>query len=153
MAQPKAQPTRVINQGGNFVQSWGARVTPPATFSTAAVLPATAAAVTIPIVVSAAGFLIITASASGVTSALSDVSMVVKIDGVAVLAGSISSLSIAATFQVAWGIAVREPITAGAHTITLEFGHEAPGGPTLTIDPVTRPLQDSASLVVQEVAA
>lgn len=155
MAQPAAHPqstvTNVTNVVGNFVQSWGAKLLVP--FSTPAIAPVTATAVLLPIVVSAAGFLLIVASASGTyTPAGRAGIMVVAIDGVPVPSSWVSVFGLGAFENLSWAISIREPITAGGHVITVEFSGNGVIN-TLAIDPVANPFLDSVSLVVSEVAA
>ncbi len=132
-----------------FVQSFDARLTIP--FSTGVVLPATAIAVTLPIVVSAAGFLLINASASGRLSAPRLGAMIIRVDGVKVPDTAVSQDG-GVGVQLAWSIAARVAITAGAHTITVEFGNTV-ALLLLSIDPVANPDLESCSLVIIESGA
>ncbi len=132
-----------------FVQSWGGTLA--ILFSTAVVLPITAPAVTVPIVVSAPGFLLINASGSGEISAPRVGSMIIKVDGVTVPLTAVGHQG-GAGVHVNWSIAARVAITAGAHTVTVEFGLVSPLV-VLTIDPATFPNTDSVSLTVIESAA
>ncbi len=132
-----------------FVQSWG--VTLAALFTTSALLPATAIAVTQPIIVSAAGFLLINASASGEISAARLGAMILKIDGAKIPLTAVAHQG-GVGIQPNWSIAARVAITAGAHTVTVEFG-VASALVILTIDPATNPDTDSVSLTIIESAA
>ena len=132
-----------------FVQSWGG--TRAVLFTTSVVLPVTAAAVTVPIVVSAAGFLLINSSGSGEISAPRIGSMIIKIDGVAVPLTAVGHQG-GVGIHLNWSVAARVAITAGAHVVTVEFGLVSPLT-VLTIDPATFPNTDSVSLTVIESAA
>lgn len=145
----KPVPPAVVPVVPIFVQSWG--VTLAVLFTTGVILPATAIAVTQPIIVSAPGFLLINASASGEISAMRLGAMILRIDGVKVPLTAVAHQG-GVGIQPNWAIAARVAIAAGAHTVTVEFGLGSPLT-VLTIDPATNPDTDSVSLTIIESAA
>ena len=121
-----------------------------AAFSTIAVLPVLATVLTIPIV-TGAGFLLITASVSGrrIGIAVGIPVLVIDVDGASVLGIEGASALPASPGQNPMAVTARVAVAPGAHTVELRVS-QVTGGGSFKIDPLTFPLQESASLVVME---
>ncbi len=148
MVDPDLKPVPRPMAGGAVRQTAGDVLTVP--WSTAVMIPATAVILTVPIV-TGAGFLLLGGSFSGRGNANINVSLVIDVDGAPVIAVATDALNI--FFGGDAAAVVRVPVAAGAHVVSLQaaLGVAPPG--IFTIDPVLRPLQDSASLTIIESAA
>lgn len=142
MADPDLKPIPRAIPVGVILQTASAQLAVDTTV--AATLPVLATLLTVAIV-TAAGFLIITASMAGMASTALRIAMVIEVDGVRIIGTSSRTLNSLAALPTA----VRVPVAAGPHTVLLRVGVSVALA-TWSVNPVTNPDMESASLVVME---